>query len=161
MAAMKDNPLTHIDAQGNPGMVDVGKKSATARNARATAEVVFPPDALAALSASGWTTTKGAVIHTAIIAGTQAVKKTSDLIPFCHPLPIERCKFSIDPTPDGLRVTCEVALTHKTGVEMEALTGASIAALTIIDMCKAVSPAITIREIRLVEKTGGKSDYHG
>lgn len=157
---MKENPLTHIDAQGNPGMVDVGKKSATARSARATADVVFPPDALAVLSAAGWTTTKGAVLHTAIIAGTQAVKKTSDLIPFCHPLPIERCKFSIDPIPEGLRVTCEVALTHKTGVEMEALTGASVAALTIIDMCKAASPAITIRDIRLVEKTGGKSDYH-
>jgi cyclic pyranopterin phosphate synthase len=160
MATMKENPLTHIDSQGNPGMVDVGAKTATRRNAIATAEVAFPPAALATLSESGWTTTKGAVIHTAIIAGTQAVKKTSDLIPFCHPLPIERCKFTIEPITDGLLVSCEVALTHKTGVEMEALTGATIAALTIIDMCKAASPAITIREIRLLEKTGGKSDYH-
>ena len=158
---MNDNPtpLTHIDGHGNPGMVDVGGKTATARTARACAEVVFPPDALASLSASGWNTPKGAVIHTAIIAGTQAVKKTSDLIPFCHPLPIERCRFSIEPTEGGLLVICEIALTHKTGVEMEALTGASVAALAIIDMCKAASPAIRIRDIRLLEKTGGKSDY--
>ena len=104
-------------------------------------------------------TKKGPVFQTAIIAGTMAAKKTSELIPFCHPLAIERCDFSIDFSgPDELTVRCEVAVSHKTGVEMEALTGASVAALTIYDMCKALSHEIVIADLRLVEKTGGKRE---
>jgi cyclic pyranopterin monophosphate synthase len=149
---------THIDDRGTPRMVDVSAKAPTVRRALAEAHVVFPPDALASLRATAWQSAKGAVWHTAVIAGTQAAKRTADLIPFCHPLPIEGCAFDIEETDDGLRIRCEVRVTHKTGVEMEALTGASVAALTVIDMCKALSPAIRITEVRLREKSGGKSE---
>ncbi len=101
------------------------------------------------------------MLQTAIIAGTMAVKKTSDLIPFCHPLPVEHCHFVITPDETGILIRCEVATTGKTGVEMEAMTGASVAALTVYDMCKAMNKGIRIENLRLVSKTGGKSaDYH-
>jgi cyclic pyranopterin phosphate synthase len=154
----KPPTLTHVNADGMPGMVDVSTKPVTARRALAVAEVVFPPDALAALRSAGWHTKKGAVFQTAIIAGTQAVKATSTLIPFCHPLPIDSVRFSHTETDDGIQITCEVQATYRTGVEMEALTGASIAALTVIDMCKALSHAIAIREVKLLEKSGGKRE---
>ncbi|MGF1529837.1 MAG: cyclic pyranopterin monophosphate synthase MoaC [Puniceicoccaceae bacterium] len=152
-----ENPgLNHLDDKGDPMMVDISTKTPTTRIAKAEAVVIFPPEVFAALSQSGWQSAKGSVWQTAVIAGTQAVKKTSELIPFCHPLAIERCKFAKEEVDEGLRLICEVGVSHKTGVEMEALTGVSVAALTIIDMCKALSADITIERVRLLEKVGGK-----
>src|SRR4029079_13031517 len=127
--------LSHVDAAGRPAMVDVSEKAVTAREAQAECLVVFPKAVATQLKKAGLSTAKGPVIDTAIIAGTMAVKRTHELIPFCHPLAIERCTFEIDF--DGARelvIRCTVAVTHKTGVEMEALTGASVAALTVYDM---------------------------
>ncbi len=152
--------LTHVDADGYPTMVDVGDKPTTRRTAVAEARVQFPPEVAAQLRESGLRSAKGPVVDTAIIAGTMAVKRTHDLIPFCHPLPVERCRISAQfADGDVLVIRCEVAVAHKTGVEMEALTGASVAALTVYDMCKALSHAIRIDGIRLIEKTGGKRDF--
>lgn len=151
--------LTHVSPQGHPTMVDVGDKEVTVRRAEAVAEIRFPDDVFNELKKSNWEATKGAVFPTAIIAGTQAVKRTSELIPFCHPLPIESIRIIPEVTETGLSIRCSVRVTHKTGVEMEALTGASVAALTVVDMCKALSPAIEIRAVRLLSKTGGKRDY--
>lgn len=151
--------LTHVSNQGHPEMVDVGNKRVTARMAEAVARIQFPPEVLAILKEQNWAAAKGAVLPTAIIAGTQAVKRTSDLIPFCHPLPIESIKIAPEVTESGLDIRCTVKVTHKTGVEMEAMTGASVAALTVIDMCKALSPAIEIVSVKLLAKTGGKKDY--
>lgn len=149
--------LTHIDPSGRPAMVDVGAKPATHRIAVASASVRFPADVAAKLQVDGLRSAKGPVLDTAIIAGTMAVKRTHELIPFCHPLAIENCRFTMEFVSETeLLIRCEVAITHKTGVEMEALTGASIAALTIYDMCKALSHEIVIAEVRLVEKQGGK-----
>ncbi len=139
-------------------MVDVGHKVATSRSATAQARVRFPANVAAALTANGFNTAKGPVFHTAIIAGTQAAKRTHELIPFCHPLGIEKCKLEIVMVGDEAIVTCTVGVHHKTGVEMEALTGASVAALTIYDMCKALSHDIVINDTRLIEKRGGKTD---
>ena len=149
--------LTHIDTAGRPKMVDVGDKQATRRVAVAEARVQFPAAAARQLKANELRSTKGPVIDTAIIAGTLAVKRTHELIPFCHPLGIEKCRFEIEfVSATELRIRCEVAVTHKTGVEMEALTGASVAALTVYDMCKALSHEIVIADLRLLDKTGGK-----
>ncbi|KGQ18968.1 Molybdenum cofactor biosynthesis protein MoaC [Lysobacter dokdonensis DS-58] len=151
--------MTHVSADGLPAMVDVADKAVTARVASAECHVKFPPEVAKQLRASGLRSAKGAIVDTAIIAGTMAVKKTSDLIPFCHPLPIDGCKFTIDWT--GVRelaITCTVRTTHRTGVEMEALTGATVAALTVYDMCKALSHAIVIGPAKLVAKRGGKRD---
>jgi cyclic pyranopterin phosphate synthase len=138
-------------------MVDVGAKAATARVAVAQATVRFPVAVARALRAQGMRAKKGPVIDTAIVAGTMAVKRTHELIPFCHSLAIERCDFVVEfVTPTELSIRCEVAVTHKTGVEMEALTGASVAALTVYDMCKALSHEIVIADVRLLEKSGGK-----
>jgi cyclic pyranopterin phosphate synthase len=139
-------------------MVDVGDKSVTKRTATAEARVRFPRAVAEALRGQQFNTSKGPVFQTAIIAGTMAAKRTHELIPFCHPLGIENCKLAIDMEGDEAIVRCTVSVHHKTGVEMEALTGASIAALTIYDMCKALSHDIVIAETRLVEKRGGKSD---
>jgi len=153
----KRKTLTHIDAAGLPTMVDVGDKAVTARVAIAEARVRFPPKVARELRAAGLRSKKGAIVDTAIIAGTLAVKRTHELIPFCHALPIERCRFEVEfVSDDTLAIRCEVGAVHKTGVEMEALTGASVAALTIYDMCKALSHEIAIVETRLIEKTGGK-----
>jgi cyclic pyranopterin phosphate synthase len=142
-----------------PRMVDVGKKTISARSASAQAIVRFPTTIAGALRSGGMRSTKGPVIDTAIIAGTMAVKRTHELIPFCHPLAIERCDFSIEfKGATDLSIRCEVAVSHKTGVEMEALTGAVVAALTIYDMCKALSHEIVITDVRLLEKSGGKRD---
>lgn len=142
-------------------MVDVGDKSVTYRTATAQTRVSFPGTVAQALRESGFNTAKGPVFHTAIIAGTMAAKRTHDLIPFCHPLGIEKCKVTIELEGDEAVVQCTVAVQHKTGVEMEALTGASVAALTIYDMCKALSHEIVIQSTRLLHKSGGRSgDFH-
>ncbi len=149
--------LTHIDAAGRPRMVDVGAKLATRREAVAEVRVCFPAAVAKTLRVQDLRSAKGPIIDTAIIAGTMAVKRTHELIPFCHPLPIEHCRIEIEfATKTELAIRCTVALTHKTGVEMEALTGASVAALTVYDMCKALSHEIVIDGLRLVEKSGGK-----
>jgi len=138
-------------------MVDVGDKIATRREATAEARIRFPADVASTLRAQGMRSAKGSIVDTAIIAGTMAVKRTHELIPFCHPLAIERCAFDIDfDGSDELVIRCTVAVTHKTGVEMEALTGVSVAALTVYDMCKALSHEIVIGDVRLIEKSGGK-----
>lgn len=159
MARSKRAPtgFTHLDAQGRPVMVDVAGKAVTARSASAAAELRFPSGVAEALRAQGMRSGKGAVLDTAIVAGTQAVKNTAQLIPFCHPLAIEGCAFEIGWCGDDvLRIVCTVRITGKTGVEMEALTGAGVAALTVYDMCKALSHDIVIAEIRLLAKRGGK-----
>jgi len=153
--------LTHVD-EGRPTMVDVGAKAVTARTATARALVDFPPEVMAQLTQPGSEELmgpKGPVFATAVVAGIQAAKRTWELIPLCHPLPLDG--IAVTCRLDGTRVAveCTVKTTHKTGVEMEALTGASVAALTVYDMTKALSHAIVIREVALVTKTGGKSDY--
>jgi cyclic pyranopterin phosphate synthase len=141
-------------------MVDVGDKTATRRNAVAEARVLFPAAVAAALRDSGLRSAKGPIFDTAIIAGVMAAKRTHELIPFCHPLAIDNCRVSIEMDGDAAWVRCEVSVHHKTGVEMEALTGASIAALAIYDMCKALSHEIVITDTRLVSKHGGKHAYN-
>lgn len=157
--------FTHLDAKGQPAMVNVGAKAVTHRIARAVATVVLPP-ALAALLRDGdIATKKGPIFQTAILAGIMGAKRTSELIPLCHPLPLDDCKIEVESRPaavDGsaeVVITCSAETHAKTGVEMEALTGATVAALTLYDMGKAVSHGIIIKEVRLLEKTGGKSDY--
>jgi cyclic pyranopterin phosphate synthase len=143
-------------------MVDVSAKDVTARVARAECLVIFRVDVAAALRAGDLKTKKGAVVDTAIVAGTMAVKRTFELIPFCHPLPIDGCRFAIDWHDDTtLRIECEVKTTHRTGVEMEALTGATVAALTVYDMCKALSHEIVLGPAKLLAKRGGKRDVGG
>jgi cyclic pyranopterin phosphate synthase len=150
--------FTHIDSASRPTMVDVGDKVVTKRTATAQTRVRFPAAVAEALRSQQFNTPKGPVFHTAIIAGTMAAKRTHELIPFCHPLGIEKCNLVIDMEGDDAVIRCTVSVHHKTGVEMEALTGASVAALTIYDMCKALSHDIVIADTRLVEKRGGKSD---
>lgn len=151
--------LSHVDKKGRPGMVDVAEKAVTLRIARAEAEVVLPAAVNKLLSRGDVQSKKGPVFQTAILAGTMAAKRTSELIPLCHPLALEGCKISIALKGRVATVVCDVRIHHKTGVEMEALTGATVAALTIYDMCKALSHDIEIRRVRLVEKRGGKSDF--
>ena len=152
--------LTHLDENNRPKMVDVGAKDVTHRTATAEARVRFPPNVAAALRKSGHRTKKGPVFDTAIVSGVMAAKRTHDLIPFCHPLPLDNCAIEIDDVGRGeVVIRCQVSVHHRTGVEMEALTGASVAALTIYDMCKALSHDIEITGLRLVEKTGGKRDF--
>jgi len=151
--------LTHVDAANRPTMVDVGDKAVTTRTAAARATVVFPPDA-DIRAGETLRTKKGPVFDTAIIAGVMAAKRTHELIPFCHPIPLEDCKITIEWGKGGeIVIECRVRATHKTGVEMEALTGAATAALTIYDMCKALTHGIEIREVALLSKTGGKRDF--
>ena len=151
--------LTHVDEKGRPTMVGVGEKAVTERTAEARAVVVFPPE-VAPATGETLTTRKGPVIDTAIVAGVMAVKKTAELIPFCHPIPLEDCRITIDwRAPGELEILCRVSATHKTGVEMEALTGATAAALTVYDMCKALTHRIRISDVALVSKTGGRRDY--
>ncbi|MBM3289398.1 MAG: cyclic pyranopterin monophosphate synthase MoaC [Candidatus Hydrogenedentes bacterium] len=152
--------LSHIDENGRPQMVDVGEKPVTKRTARARAIVDLPPAVAAAFVGGELMTKKGPVVQTAILAGVMAAKRTSELIPLCHPLGLDNCTVSAAFDAEGrLVVECEATVHARTGVEMEALTGASVAALTIYDMCKALSHEIVIRETRLISKTGGKNDY--
>ncbi len=142
-------------------MVDVGGKVESRREASARTLVHLPSEVASRLADGELTTRKGPVFATAIIAGVMAAKKTHELIPFCHPLALDDCAVDVEALePDLLAVTCRCRITAKTGVEMEALTGASVAALTIYDMCKALSHDIVIGETRLMSKTGGKSDFH-
>ncbi|RDC61495.1 cyclic pyranopterin monophosphate synthase MoaC [Adhaeribacter pallidiroseus] len=157
-----EKTFSHLDAAGNPAMVDVSAKSETKRTAVAQSIVVLGDEIMQHLTNGEIQTKKGPVFQTAIIAGTMGAKKTSDLIPLCHPLGLESCKFQIQVNEaNEVVIQCIASLTGKTGVEMEALTGASVAALTIYDMCKAFSHDIVIKETRLISKTGGKSDYTG
>jgi cyclic pyranopterin monophosphate synthase len=152
--------FTHLDASGNPTMVNVGDKAVTKRTARAQAIVILPDIVLEQLQNKEIYTKKGGVFQTAIIAGIMGAKKTPDLIPLCHPIGLENCKIEIHVNESKqVIIQCTASVTSKTGVEMEAITGATIAALTIYDMCKAFSQNIIIQEIALIEKTGGKSDY--
>lgn len=152
--------LTHLDRDNRPAMVDVGAKEVTRRVAIAEARVALPPNVAQALRESGHRTKKGPVFDTAIIAGTMAAKRTHELIPFCHPLGIDNCAVEIESDESGhIVIRCRVSVNHKTGVEMEALTGASVAALTVYDMCKALSHDIRIESVQLLEKTGGKQDF--
>lgn len=160
---MTEEPeLTHVSSDGMPRMVDVGKKAVTARSATARTTVRLPEAAAALFRDGRLHSKKGPVFETAIIAGTMAAKRTSELIPFCHPIPIEDCRVTVELVEElTVEIECTVSVHHKTGVEMEALTGASVAALTVYDMCKAVSHDIVIERTRLVTKSGGKSDYAG
>jgi cyclic pyranopterin phosphate synthase len=152
--------LTHIDAMDRPTMVDVGDKAVTQRTATAEARVRFPAAVVAELRERGFSTAKGPVFNTAIVAGVLGAKRTHELIPFCHPLGLENCRIEIEMNEqDEAVVRCTVSVHHRTGVEMEALTGASIAALTIYDMCKALSHGIVIAETRLLAKRGGQRDF--
>ena len=150
--------LSHVDDAQQPRMVDVGAKPATQRVAQARARVTFPHEVAAALHAAGYVTPKGAVLTVAHIAGVMGAKATSQLIPLCHPLSLDKCDVTIRMNGDDALIDCTVSCTGRTGVEMEALTGASIAALTIYDMCKAMSHDMVIGDIRLIRKTGGKRD---
>jgi cyclic pyranopterin phosphate synthase len=155
-------PLTHLDKTGNPGMVDVSDKDTTARVAIASAKVILAPEIGKALAEANYQNHKGSIFQTAIIAGTMAVKQTWSVIPLCHAIPVSGCKVTVEPSKDHstLHLRCRVKTMAPTGVEMEALHGVSVAALTIYDMCKALSHDIRISDIQLESKTGGKSDFH-
>lgn len=152
--------LSHIDKNGNPAMVDVGDKSMTNRTAIAQAKIQVPQVILDELQDGEIRSKKGPVFQTAIIAGIQGAKKTSDLIPLCHPLALNKVGIEIyvDDAKDII-IKCTAKVNGKTGVEMEALTGATVAALTIYDMCKAMSHDIKIVQVQLMNKTGGKKDF--
>lgn len=156
---MKDTNLSHLDSNGNAKMVDVSAKDQTLRVAKARAIVDVGEEILSLISNNEIVTKKGAVFQTARLAGIMASKKTSELIPLCHPLSLERCDVDIVVEGKDIIIISTVSLTGKTGVEMEALTAVTVAALTLYDMCKAMSHDITIKDIRLLHKTGGKSDY--
>ncbi len=140
-------------------MVDVSGKIASEREAHARSIVVLPAAVMSELDGDEIMTKKGPVFATAIIAGVMAAKKTHELIPFCHPLGLDSCKVSIEIEENQAVIDCRCKVTHKTGVEMEALTGASVAALTVYDMLKALSHDIVISETKLMSKTGGKEDF--
>lgn len=152
--------LSHIDEHNQPTMVDVGHKTASDRVAHARTVVEFPAEVAERFADGDIRTAKGPVFSTAIVAGVMAAKKTHELIPFCHPLGLTSCNITIEMDADQRAIIdCICKVHHRTGVEMEALTGASIAALTIYDMCKALSHDIAITETRLIAKSGGKKDF--
>jgi len=157
--------INHLDSHNRPHMVDVGDKRETERYAHAMTVVWLPAEVAAQFHEGDISSKKGPVFDTAILAGVMGAKRTSDLIPLCHPLPLSHCGVQVHPRPVGadggmeIEIHCRVKTTGRTGVEMEALTGASVAALALYDMTKALSHAIVIRETRLLEKTGGKSDF--
>jgi cyclic pyranopterin monophosphate synthase len=157
--------LSHVGAGNRPQMVDVGGKRVTRRTAHAVAVVVLPAALAGLLERGEIMAPKGPVFQAAILAGIMGAKRTSELIPLCHPLALDDCSVEIHPRParaDGsvdVEIHCRARTRARTGVEMEALTGVSVAALTLYDMGKAVTHGILIREIRLLEKTGGKRDY--
>lgn len=154
------NNFSHLDDKGRATMVDVSEKAISHRKATARSIVILPPAVLDKLIDGDIQTKKGSVFQTAIIAGIMASKKTGDLIPLCHPLGLENCKINIQVNEQKeIVIDCTTSITAKTGIEMEALVGASIAALTIYDMCKALSHDIVIKETKLMEKTGGKNDF--
>jgi cyclic pyranopterin phosphate synthase len=147
--------FTHFDQAGNAAMVDVSDKPATARTATARARVVMRPETLGMIQAG--TAKKGDVLGVARLAGIMGAKRTADLIPLCHPLPISAVTVDLVPEADGVEITATVRTTGQTGVEIEALTAASVAALTVYDMCKAVDRSMRIEGLRVTHKAGGKS----
>lgn len=152
--------FSHIDESGKATMVDVGHKQSTSRMAKARAVVYLPDEVMQHFNGNDVETKKGGVFQTAILAGIMGAKKTSDLIPLCHPLALDNCAVDIQvKNKNELIITTEASIESKTGVEMEALTAASVAALTVYDMCKAMSHDIVIKEIKLLSKSGGKSDF--
>ena len=158
---MPCSEFTHLDENSSPKMVDVGCKVRTERMALARTIIELPKEVLTELNSGGVQTSKGSIFDVAVIAGTQAAKKTADLIPLCHIIPLDSVKIDLRLEKDRriIVVECRVKATHKTGVEMESLVGCSVAALTVYDMCKALSHEIVIGETKLIEKTGGKSKY--
>lgn len=151
--------FTHIGDKNQPKMVNVGNKSITKRSATAIATMFLGTEIISNFEGNELLTKKGPVFQTAIIAGIQAVKKTSELIPMCHPLLINGVDITIDVISlTHIEILCSVHVEGKTGVEMEALTGANIAALTVYDMCKAISQEMVIEKVKLLKKSGGKSD---
>ncbi|NYR09407.1 cyclic pyranopterin monophosphate synthase MoaC [Psychrobacter sp. BI730] len=157
----QQSTLSHLDSDGDITMVDVSGKTATTREANASGQVRFPSEIYTQIKAADGMTKKGSITQTAHIAGIMAAKRTHDLIPLCHPLPLDKIglSFEYNDALSSLTVSAVVKVTHKTGVEMEALTAVSVACLTIYDMTKALSHDIVIDDIHLVKKTGGKSDY--
>ena len=152
--------LTHLDEHGQPRMVDVGAKAITRREATVEARIVFPEAVAQTLRGNAMRSAKGAVLDTAVVAGTLAVKRTHELIPFCHPLPVEKIAFEHDWLDAvTLRLRCCVGAVAKTGVEMEALVGVQVAAATVYDMCKALSHAIRIEGVAVLAKSGGRDDF--
>ena len=152
--------FSHLNKTGDPTMVDVAGKSVTERVAVARSVVVLDPAIISRFEEDEIHTKKGPVFQTAIIAGVMAAKKTSELIPLCHPIGLDKCEIKIHINEQKeVVIDCLAKVVSKTGVEMEALTGASVAALTIYDMCKGFSHNILIKETRLMEKSGGKSDF--
>lgn len=153
--------ITHVDSQNLPAMVNVGGKAVTERKAHAVAVVSLPGSLAELLRGGDLASKKGPIYQTAILAGIMGAKRTSDLIPLCHPLALDDCQIEIQGNPERAEITihCRVCTHARTGVEMEAMMGATIAALTVYDMGKALSREIQIKEVRLLEKTGGKSDY--
>lgn len=156
---MKSKDFSHLDAAGKPRMIDVSEKTVTKRTAAARATIKVPKSVLDKLQGTDIISKKGPVFQTAIIAGVMAAKKTAELIPFCHPLAIDDCQVNINIVKKKIQIDTLVSTTGKTGVEMEALTAAHVAALTVYDMCKALSHDIIVEEIKLMSKTGGKKDF--
>jgi cyclic pyranopterin monophosphate synthase len=156
----KNGILSHLDTEGNPQMVDVSQKKITTRTATAQSAVEFPSDVFKQLVKNKFLSSKGSIFSTAIIAGTMAAKRTADLIPLCHPLSLSQIVIDIITGENLLLINATVKCDGKTGVEMEALTAASVAALTVYDMCKALSHDIIISQTKLLEKKGGKSDFN-
>ncbi|MES2268710.1 MAG: cyclic pyranopterin monophosphate synthase MoaC [Bacteroidota bacterium] len=157
---MESQKLSHLDKDNKPSMVDVSEKQVTHRTATARSIVVLPDEVLQILTDGELQSKKGPVFQTAIIAGIMAAKKTGDLVPLCHPLGMDNCKVTIELSENNeVVIECTASISAKTGIEMEALVGASIAALTVYDMCKALSHDIVIKETKLISKTGGKLDF--
>lgn len=151
--------LTHVSDSGNPKMVDVSSKKTTPREAIAEGEVFLGKEVSALLSGNELITKKGPVFQTAILAGVMASKKTHEIIPFCHLIGLEDCQISIQLINETAKIVATCRTTGKTGVEMESLMAVSAAALTVYDMCKAITQTMEVRNIRLVKKTGGKKNY--
>lgn len=160
-STLTQSALSHLDSDGDITMVDVSGKTASTREANAQGQVRFPSEIYKQIKAADGMTKKGSITQTAHIAGIMAAKRTHDLIPLCHPLPLDKIglTFVYDDALHAITVSATVKVMHKTGVEMEALTAVSIACLTIYDMTKAISHDIIIDDIHLINKTGGKSDY--
>lgn len=151
--------LSHIDKEGRARMVDVGDKHISEREAIAQSRVILPSSVMAQVKGNDLILKKGSITEVARIAGIMGAKRTSELIPMCHPIALDHLEIDTSFQEGELLIRCTARCSGKTGVEMEALTGASIAALTVYDMCKAVSHEIVIADTRLIKKTGGKSDY--
>jgi len=154
---MSERDFTHLDDEGRATMVDVGDKAPTQRTAVASGRLCMSDETRDRVLTGD--VPKGNVAEVARIAGIQAAKRTADLIPLCHPLPLNHVDVRVEPAEDGLRATATVSCNGKTGVEMEALTAVSVSLLTLYDMCKALDKTMTITAVRLESKTGGRSDF--